>query len=363
MRESFGARLRQKREERQVDLAAISGETKIKLSLLEGLERGDVSTWPTGIFRRAYVRAYARAIRLDPEAVLREFLELYPEPVESDAQIAAALQQTGVGAETWRARLWQLGRWNTPDKPAPRTMSPLPTVSTATSASSLLTVPSPPTASSSPGPSSPNASAMEAAVLASEPTVAAERTKEPASASDMVDPDPHVEAPAFDPDLEILSRLCTQLAQAADADTVVQLVDEASALLRAAGWILWIWNPDSAELAPALAGGYPPRVIARLSAISEDSDNATASAFRTGRLTVVAGAPRRSGALVAPLMRAGGVVGALAVEVQHGTEQFASARAMVAILAAQLATLIEAPIRSDALADTALPQPRSALSA
>src|SRR4029453_11101785 len=58
MPESFGARLRMRREERQIALTSIAEETKIKLALLEGLERDDVSHWPSGIFRRAYLRAY-----------------------------------------------------------------------------------------------------------------------------------------------------------------------------------------------------------------------------------------------------------------------------------------------------------------
>ena len=62
MRESFGARLRQRREDQQIELSAIAEQTKIKLSLLEGLERDDVSRWPSGIFRRAFIRAYAHAI-------------------------------------------------------------------------------------------------------------------------------------------------------------------------------------------------------------------------------------------------------------------------------------------------------------
>ena len=44
MDESFGARLRAQRERQQVELATIAEQTKIKLSLLEGLERDDVSS-------------------------------------------------------------------------------------------------------------------------------------------------------------------------------------------------------------------------------------------------------------------------------------------------------------------------------
>ena len=60
--ESFGARLRQRRERQHIALSTIAEQTKIKLSLLEALERDDVSHWPSGIFRRAFIRAYAHAI-------------------------------------------------------------------------------------------------------------------------------------------------------------------------------------------------------------------------------------------------------------------------------------------------------------
>jgi len=78
MVQSFGARLREQRERKTISLIAISEQTKIKPSLLEALERDDVSHWPTGIFRRAFIRAYASAIELDPDVVVREFLEKYP---------------------------------------------------------------------------------------------------------------------------------------------------------------------------------------------------------------------------------------------------------------------------------------------
>ncbi|MGH9371731.1 MAG: helix-turn-helix domain-containing protein, partial [Vicinamibacterales bacterium] len=90
MPESFGARLRQRREEQEIDLRSIAEQTKIKLSLLEALERDDVSHWPSGIFRRAYIRTYAHIIGLDPDVVLREFLEVHPEPADVFSVTAAA---------------------------------------------------------------------------------------------------------------------------------------------------------------------------------------------------------------------------------------------------------------------------------
>ncbi|PYR57439.1 MAG: hypothetical protein DMF91_19450, partial [Acidobacteria bacterium] len=40
-----------------------------------------MSHWPAGIFRRAFIRAYAQAIGLDPAVVVGEFLEIYPDPI------------------------------------------------------------------------------------------------------------------------------------------------------------------------------------------------------------------------------------------------------------------------------------------
>lgn len=91
MEGTFGSRLRAQREQQGVPLAEIAERTKIKLTLLEGLERDDVSHWPTGIFRRSFVRAYAQAIGLDGDAVVREFLELYPDPAEEDVNAILAV--------------------------------------------------------------------------------------------------------------------------------------------------------------------------------------------------------------------------------------------------------------------------------
>jgi transcriptional regulator with XRE-family HTH domain len=91
-RHAFGSRLRTQRERRGVTLESIVDSTKIKRSLLEALERGDASQWPRGLFRRAYLRNYACAIGLPAEALVAEFVKLFPEdgaPV-SDHTLAAA---------------------------------------------------------------------------------------------------------------------------------------------------------------------------------------------------------------------------------------------------------------------------------
>ena len=82
MSQSFGGRLRYERERRQIALKSIAESTKIGVPLLEGLERDDVSRWPSGIFRKSFIRSYAEAIGLDADAIVREFVERYPDPLQ-----------------------------------------------------------------------------------------------------------------------------------------------------------------------------------------------------------------------------------------------------------------------------------------
>src|SRR3712207_6249754 len=94
---SFGARMRHERERRKISIASIAEGTKILGALLEGLENDDVSRWPTGFYRRAFMRAYATAIGLDPEQTVKEFVERFPDPEAAAPQAPAA---TGSGAST-----------------------------------------------------------------------------------------------------------------------------------------------------------------------------------------------------------------------------------------------------------------------
>jgi transcriptional regulator with XRE-family HTH domain len=90
--ESFGRRLRRERERRQIAISSIAENSKIKASLFEELERDDVSHWPSGVFRRAFIRAYADAIGLNADAIAREFLERFPDPNDPDRQIGVTAQ-------------------------------------------------------------------------------------------------------------------------------------------------------------------------------------------------------------------------------------------------------------------------------
>ena len=77
-RQTFGPRLRRERERRGISLDTIAAVTKVSAELWEGLERNDFSRWPSGIFARAFVRDYARAVGLDADDVVDEFCRLFP---------------------------------------------------------------------------------------------------------------------------------------------------------------------------------------------------------------------------------------------------------------------------------------------
>ena len=75
---TLGADLRRERERRGLALKSISESTKLSIALLEGLEGDDISKWPGGIFRRAFVRAYAQCVGLDADDVIRRFERQFP---------------------------------------------------------------------------------------------------------------------------------------------------------------------------------------------------------------------------------------------------------------------------------------------
>ena len=92
--DDFGGKLRQARERRGVSLRQVSTSTKIAAAALEALERNDISRLPGGIFSRAFVRAYAIEVGLDPDATVREFLDLFKQDQPpTAAAIAAAVPE------------------------------------------------------------------------------------------------------------------------------------------------------------------------------------------------------------------------------------------------------------------------------
>ena len=70
----FGTQLREAREGRGLSLQQVAASTKISVSVLEALERGDFPRLPGGIFSRAFVRSYAVEVGANPDEVVAKFV-------------------------------------------------------------------------------------------------------------------------------------------------------------------------------------------------------------------------------------------------------------------------------------------------
>jgi helix-turn-helix protein len=331
MDSTFGTKLRLQREEQQIPLATIAEQTKIKLSLLEGLERDDVSRWPTGIFRRSYFRAYAKAIGLEPDRMLREFQALYPDP-EASEDITQVLSQ---------AR-----QLNGQRRPPTRLRCLIDSAVSALPAFHLQ--PS--------SKSSPSAVKLEGRSHTeySETRVISDPLPVPEPA-----PEPDLEpAPLFAAVLEeessgvnfaAVAQLCTRLARAMEVYEVTPVLEEAVAALRAVGLVLWVRDQRGYELTPVYAHGYSSEITSQIGSVSRDSDNAIGSAFRNAEARVVDQGEMATGAVVVPLLTPTGCAGVLALELRHGGERLECVRAAATILAAQLSTLVGVPLMAEAV--------------
>jgi cytoskeletal protein RodZ len=76
--ETFVTRLRRHRERNRISLEEIASETRVKKEMFEALEANDLSSWPRGLYARAWVRIYACAVGLDPIDTVDEFCRLFP---------------------------------------------------------------------------------------------------------------------------------------------------------------------------------------------------------------------------------------------------------------------------------------------
>ncbi len=70
---SFGALLKRERELREVTAIEVTSATRIQPRYLEALENEDWAQLPGGVFNRGFVRAIARYLGLDEEALIGEY--------------------------------------------------------------------------------------------------------------------------------------------------------------------------------------------------------------------------------------------------------------------------------------------------
>jgi cytoskeleton protein RodZ len=72
---SFGDKLKLEREKRKISLEEISASTKIGTRMLQALEGEKFGQLPGGIFNKGFVRAYARAVGMDEDQAVADYLQ------------------------------------------------------------------------------------------------------------------------------------------------------------------------------------------------------------------------------------------------------------------------------------------------
>lgn len=179
----FGSKLREARERRGIPLRQIANATKISISVLEALERNDISRLPGGIFGRGFVRSYAVEVGLDPEATIQDFITQFPhdsvtaghptseqvednEAIESNRRMASTLLRLIAISVPIAGVVVYVG---TAARRAPPRAAPQPTAVTtpappaATSLVTPLSTPAPPSSPAAPALETPPPAAVQPA--------------------------------------------------------------------------------------------------------------------------------------------------------------------------------------------------------
>ena len=76
--------LRAERERAGLTIEEISSRTKIKVTLLRALERGEFEQLPGEFFTRAFIRTYARELRLSPDQIVAAYDGRYGPPAPGE---------------------------------------------------------------------------------------------------------------------------------------------------------------------------------------------------------------------------------------------------------------------------------------
>src|SRR5712692_7358474 len=83
---SFGENLRRERELRGISLREIADATKISVRFLQALEQDRLDVLPGGVFRRAFVKQYAKHLGLDADRLVAEFVYAHGEQAPDQPQ-------------------------------------------------------------------------------------------------------------------------------------------------------------------------------------------------------------------------------------------------------------------------------------
>ena len=140
--------------------------------------------------------------------------------------------------------------------------------------------------------------------------------------------------------LQAAADVCGALARVQQPLELAGLVERMHGVLDSRGTIVWIYDQANDVLRPGLSAGYQSTVIGRMGTIPLSSETPVATAFTRGEARSVRGTPEAPGALVVPIMTAGGVAGVVTIELPPGNDRQPATLALTRIFAAQLAGLL-----------------------
>ena len=118
------------------------------------------------------------------------------------------------------------------------------------------------------------------------------------------------------------------------------LVNRMHGVLDSRGTIVWIHDEANDALRPGLSAGYASTALGRMGTIPLSSDTPVATAFTRGEARSVRGTAEAPGALIVPIVTAGGVAGVVTIELPPGNNRQPATLALTRIFAAQLAGLL-----------------------
>jgi cytoskeleton protein RodZ len=111
---SAGAMLRAARDAAGLSIDALAQQLKLSPRQVKALEEGDYASLPGRTFVRGFVRNYARAVHIDPEAVLAAIPGAVEAPALDRSAIGHAHRPIGELPSSGRARSASRARWLIP---------------------------------------------------------------------------------------------------------------------------------------------------------------------------------------------------------------------------------------------------------
>ena len=261
---NLGAMLRQARGARKLTCEQLSRTTRIPLRIIVAMEQDEWTKVPGGIFSRGYLRAYAREVGLDGDALAAQFdAEHAPapeplEPPEPPPTPVRAMLRVRWPALPGRANRWLTwsalpallllvylsGRWSAPSD---RQASDLPVPPAAIPANALGGPPARPIGTAS----------APAAVGAPAPTAAEPRSGAGAVPRDIVLPAPNPDSPLV---VDVTVTRACWVSASADGERTVYRILHPGERIQARGRVLTFRVGDAGALRLSL-DGQPARPL------------------------------------------------------------------------------------------------------